>query len=302
MPGTGLWYTEKLGEKKGRSHSSGGSRREFLAPTAAVPPEERLTLGFFKRLFTPQEEEDLVDGMREVVLGDPEKAYSFFVKAAHLADAAFMAGMMALKLNRLNLAEGHLRRALEMSASLGEHFHKYELTITIDLPITERVCAQIAPKPRGIRLALAEIHQTQGRWEEAASDLRELQAEHPEDLIIILSLCEILVEEFGDAEACHEVVKLAEGIENESEIEAAILLWKGKALRILGLSRAARDVLSSAFRRKRDRSDKLLQAIRYERILAYEALGNTARVRAELENLYAEAPNCEDVAARLGFS
>jgi len=96
-------------------------------------------------------------------------------------------------------------------------------------------------------------------------------------------------------------VRLAEGIENESEIHAALLLYKAKALRNLGLNEAARDVLTKALRRKKDRSDDLLHAIRYERALVYEDLGQHKRARSELERLYAEAPDYEDVEARVGL-
>ena len=111
VPGTGLWYTEHAGVKQGRG--KGRSRRSAnqSPPTPTVRPRDRLKLGFFKRLFTPQEEEDFVDGMRELALGKAEKAYPLLVKAAHLPDAAFMAGMQALKADRLDEAEEHLCRA-----------------------------------------------------------------------------------------------------------------------------------------------------------------------------------------------
>ncbi|MBW1717517.1 MAG: DUF4236 domain-containing protein, partial [Deltaproteobacteria bacterium] len=73
------------------------------------------------------------------------------------------------------------------------------------------------------------------------------------------------------------------------------------ALRNLGLNEAARDVLTKALRRKKDRSDDLLHAIRYERALVYEDLGQHKRARSELERLYAEAPDYEDVEARVGL-
>ena len=56
-----------------------------------------------------------------------------------------------------------------------------------------------------------------------------------------------------------------------------------------------------ALRRRKGRSDELLRALRYERALVYEDLGKPRRARAELEKLYAEDPDDEDVAARLGL-
>ena len=64
---------------------------------------------------------------------------------------------------------------------------------------------------------------------------------------------------------------------------------------------AARDVLTKALRRKKGRSDDILRALRYERALVYEDLGQRKRARSELERLYAEAPDYEDVAERLGM-
>jgi len=42
--------------------------------------------------------------------------------------------------------------------------------------------------------------------------------------------------------------------------------------------------------------------LRYERALVYEDLGQAKRARSDLERLYAEAPNYEDVASKLGLS
>ena len=47
------------------------------------------------------------------------------------------------------------------------------------------------------------------------------------------------------------------------------------------------------------RLNRTVTALRYERALVYEGLGQDQRARTELEKLYAEAPEYEDVAARL---
>ena len=46
----------------------------------------------------------------------------------------------------------------------------------------------------------------------------------------------------------------------------------------------------------------MLRALRYERALVYEDLGQCRQARSELEKLYAEELEYEDVAKRLGFS
>ena len=69
----------------------------------------------------------------------------------------------------------------------------------------------------------------------------------------------------------------------------------------LGLLTAARDTLTAALRRQKDRSDELLRAIRYQRALVYAALGRSTRARDELGKVYAEDPGYEDVARRLNL-
>ena len=56
IPGTGLFYTTTL-----PSGRSGGRKRVLLrSGRPTVGPEDRLTLGFFRRLMTPDDEEALV--------------------------------------------------------------------------------------------------------------------------------------------------------------------------------------------------------------------------------------------------
>jgi lipoprotein NlpI len=53
--------------------------------------------------------------------------------------------------------------------------------------------------------------------------------------------------------------------------------------------------------RKKDRSDELRRALRYERAIVYEELGQAKRARTEFEKIYAEDPNYEDIATRLNL-
>ena len=83
IPGTGLVYTTTL--PSGRS----GGRRSASYSAPAVPtvrPEDRRTMGFFKRLIKPHDEEALVDACREVVLGHEDNVLEHFTNAVHLAD------------------------------------------------------------------------------------------------------------------------------------------------------------------------------------------------------------------------
>jgi tetratricopeptide (TPR) repeat protein len=295
IPGTGAYYTTHRGYGQRRSH------RTSQPPAPTVRPEDRLSLGFFQRLVTPQGEEHFVDGMREIVLSRETAALRHFTEAQQLADAAFMAGLLSCKRKAFRAAERFLIAARSKQATLGRYFDKYGVAASVSLAITEDVSAIIQPDHRGVLLALAEVHQHQRRWKQAAELLKQLYRRDKEDLVVRLSLAELAVEESGTKRSCQTAVRLAEGVENRSEFHAALLMYKGVALHRLGLLAAARDALTAALRRRKDRSDQLLRAIRYERALVYEAMGQAKRARSELGRVYAEDPDYEDVATRLGL-
>jgi len=301
LPGTGIHYTTHSGYGTGAGRRSTGRRSAPVAAPPAPRPEDRLSLGFFARLLTPKGEEHFVDGMREFVMTHEAAALNHFAQAAHLADAAFMAGILSLKRSDFAGAERFLKAAKLRQAALGRHFQKYGVEASAALAVTEQITALVAADLRGVLLGLVEAYQHQGCWQEAVGPLRQLHRRDPADLVVRLSLAEIAVEESGTRGACRTAVELAKGIENDSALHAALLLYKGMALRRLKLPAAARDTLTAALRRTKDRPDKLLRAIRYERALVYEALGRARRARSEFGKIYAEEPRFEDVAARLGL-
>jgi tetratricopeptide (TPR) repeat protein len=299
IPGTGLFYTQAFPGK-----GSGGRRTNSSTTPAVpfVPAKDRLTLGFFRRLVIPDDEEALVDGCRELVMGNEVEAFQHFRQAGHLADGAYLAGFLALKNERIEEAESYLMMAAEKHNRLGRYFSKYGITTTMSLPITDEMSAHVGPNIRGVLLGLVEVYQRQERWQNAIACLERLRRLEPDDVVVKLSLSELLSNAYpGDKRICRKIVKLSEGIGNEMPAQAALMLYKARALRQLGLPIAARDALSAALRRKKDRPDELLRALRYERALVYENLGQHRRSRSELEKLYAEDPDYEDVATRLGL-
>jgi lipoprotein NlpI len=78
-----------------------------------------------------------------------------------------------------------------------------------------------------------------------------------------------------------------------------VLLYKAKALNGLKMHTAARDTLTPLLRRKKGRSESLMLAVRYERGLTYEALGQHKRARSDFERVFAADPDFENVSARL---
>ncbi len=300
IPGTGLFYTVSSSSSERRRHR--GRKSSSAAGTASAGPADRLSLGFFERLITPAEEKALVDGCRELLRTREAEAFEHLRRAGHLADGAFLAGFLALKLGRLDDAAGFLERAVEKHRRLGRLFARYGVSAEMSLPVTEEVTARVGPSLRGALLILVEVHQRRGDAERAIACLERLRRLEPADVVVKLSLAELLWQVGSDdRQTCRRIVRLAEGVENDSAVHAALMLYAARALRRLGLAEAAREVLTRALRRRRDRPAELLRALRYERGLAYSELGERTRARRDFERLYAQDPDYEDVAARLGL-
>jgi tetratricopeptide (TPR) repeat protein len=322
-PGTGIFYTTErswgtLTGQPGAARSStpasrgaSGRQRAPAPPTApapqvgsvpSVPSAARLELSFFQRLSIADDEEALVDGCKELALGDPKDAYVILEKAVHLADGAYLAGLLALQQGMFGEAATYLSYALEQQAGLGSRLRKYGIAATVAIPITEELSAVVGPTPEGVMLALAEAYQHSGRRAEAQVVLRELQRLQPDDLIVRLSLAEALLDSGAlQQETAQEVLRLTESVENASDYHALLILYRAKALAALNLRDGARDLLTAALRRTKDRAPDVLLALRYERALLFEQLGQAKESRADLERIYAADQSYEDVASRLGL-
>lgn len=302
VPGTGLSYTTNFGLGrllKGAAAKATGTSSSI--PQSAAPEASSLDMGFFKRLVTSDDEEALVDGWKALIQNNEDGALAHLRNATHLADGAFLAGCLALKHGQFDEAAKYLEAAVQQEQALGSIFSKHGITATISLAITAEVSVHVGPDIRGVLLALAETYQAQHHQQEALDCLGRLQKLEPNDVVVKLSLAELFAAaEADDRTTAQKLVHLIGAVENETPLHTALLLYKAKALRTLGLLDAASELLSEARKRKKDRSDDLLRALRYEQALVYEGLGQEKRARTELQKIYAEDPAYEDVAKRLG--
>jgi|FLYN01.1.fsa_nt_gi tetratricopeptide (TPR) repeat protein len=291
LPGAGIYYRKRLDapeEQKDGNHQA--------------TQDEAPKVGLLNRLTTPADELELVDALRALHEGQEDQAYQHARNAVHLADGAFLAGFLAFKREQYAEAAAYFSRALERKDGLGKAFEKYEVDMGVELPITEDVGAHIQPNENGVLLALAEAYQRDGKAELAIETLLRLHQNDPDDLIVRLSLAELFDQRYPNGEqAQRQIVQLAENVHNESPIHAALMLYRARALRKLGLLEGAQDTITKALRRKKGYPNDLLLALRYERALIYEALGKVKEARKEFQKVYAEAPSYEDVAAKLGL-
>ena len=291
LPGTGLFYTVHDRQRAGR----GGA-----APAPKVPQRDRLKLGFLQRLMTPAEERRFIDGIRALNDGDQDAAVAALEEARDLPDAAWMAGMIRLRREELDTAKAHFQHALGRLGDLGTLFGKYEIAAQASLPITSDIFAHVFPRERGTRLALVEIAQLQGRHSDAMTHVGRLLEIDPTDPVVLLSFAELALDTPHDRSLMEKVVRATTHVDNETPVDTAILLYRGKALAALGLPDAAIDVFTLANRRRKDRPEALLHQIRYDRAELYHETGQRARARREFERIYAADPGFEDVAERLG--
>ncbi|MEA3643280.1 MAG: DUF4236 domain-containing protein, partial [Lamprobacter sp.] len=278
LPGTGLFYSV---QNPGRVRASDRGRRTHTERTRSLPPaplpvavKDRLTLGFFQHLITPADEQAFIAGLRALHEGDETEALAQLETAAEQPDAAWTAGLLRLKRRDLEAAHALLHSALQRQDRLGQLYAKYQVNATTSFSITPEVTAHIAPRERGTRLALAELHQLREQPALAAEHLRLILAETPDDVVFKAALAELLLEVEPVPRAnADQVLQLSAGLENETPVHAALLLYKARALRALGLDEVAVSTLTQAYRRKKDRPVELLRQIRYERALAYAAVG-----------------------------
>nr|MCA8837885.1 DUF4236 domain-containing protein [Pseudomonadota bacterium] len=322
LPGTGLYFSEKVGQggrrraaSTGRASTPRRSRAAAAAQPAAhslerVAPEgmasieavtsNSLNKGFFARLVTPASETSFVDACKALSEGNTDKAYQHFCQSADLADGAFMAGYLAFQNSDNEKAVGYFKTAIAKSQRLGIYFSKYDMQMQLKLSISDDIDAVIAPDYRGAILGLVEVYQETKYYDQAITHLQSLRKRNPEDYVVLLSLVELLHEHGPRSKTnLKRIVTLTSDCENTNFIECAILLYRAKALMGLGLPQVARETLTKALRRRKGCPNSLRCALHYERAGAYEALKQKARARADLESVYTADPDYEDIEKRL---
>lgn len=293
IPGTGIYWSKKVSTSRRRRP------REVYAG-APSGPAAPLRPSLFRRLFLPSDERHVVEGCAALYAGDQQKALGHFLKSARSADGSCLAGFLCLQRGDLRAAEAYLARALDMGADLKKILSKHSISAILSLDIAEGIKVELEPDLRGVLLAMVEVSQRLGKTDETVGYLKRLLSLYPTDAAVRLSLAEVLVEDRPPGEDdLKEVLRLTEGATGETPVESALLLFRARALRRMGLPVAAKEAASLGLRRRSGRPPELLKALRYEKALALEDMGRRSAARAELERIFAEDPDYEDVRERL---
>ena len=119
-----------------------------------------------------------------------------------------------------------------------------------------------------------------------AMSVSKLQQRLPRDIVVLLSLCEYLLDnDASDAVACNEIVTLTEWVDNDTYIHAGVMLMRARALRRIGELDGAKDVLTAALRKTVDRTAGILIALRLERFELFMEMDLGSRAADDLRKL-----------------
>ncbi len=147
----------------------------------------------------------------------------------------------------------------------------------------------------GAALLLAEVYQLDGRLDEAIGLVQQLDTATPDDPVIRLSLCDLLI---ADEDYDGALETSADAV-NDGDVGVATLHARGAALFGLGQPGAAAEAFTAALAKRADRNPDLLIAVRYDRALAYLAAGQKSKARGDFEKIIAADPGYLDVQERL---
>lgn len=306
VPGKGTYFRRKLDPMMEdiRGTDDEDKEKDSKENEQAKQDENTIDFGILDRLVADSTETAFVQSIQDLNQSKhPSTVYASAKKAIAHPDGAFVAGFIAAQSNDWTSAVDHFERALANHAQLGELFAKYEIELQVMLPISEEFATAIQPNYRDCLLAIAVAHERLEHNKIAINYLKEIFEKYDsDDLVVRILMAELLDETYGEYPRIqHEIIKIAQGVQNESPLHATLMYYRGRALRRLNVIQGARDTLTKALRRKKGYPSDLLASLRYERALIYEIEGKKKRAHEEFEKIYALAPDLEDVAERIGI-
>ena len=266
--------------------SVSGSRTKSSRVRAATPPAPSAPPK--PGLFAPRGEKQLYKAIKardaQAIRAVGDEHADFKLPAYSLA------GLMMLTSDQPTAT-----RLLEQAFALGadpaeDAFVRKYLYTQLELTIAQGVTAELPINRDAVGLALAELKQDAGEADAAINVVEQLEP----TTYAAVSLAEL----YSHMGRHDDVVELTDGIKNEDDATALLLVYRAVALGEQGHNDAAQEAFKETLR-SRSRAASVRHLALSERARNYEAQGKKAMARKDLERILAEDSDFEGVRERL---
>ena len=299
IPGTGLSYQtpyQKIGGGSSRQNTRKKISSEEAAGISVQNDYQKLNLGFFAKLTCPKEEKELAQGVQSFLLQDYASAEKHLQQAHGYADGAFTLGCVYLNTGRFTEADRMFSQAEKTPEQIGVFFKKYNLDMTVHIEVSPFYDADFVPNALASYLAHVEVLQHLKRYSEACTLLLGLYKTLPQNLDVIISLADIVLErEPNNTQWMNAIVNMTKNLKNDSYAHSVLLLYKAEAFDNLGMSEAAIITLSSILKKKSGRPDMFLLEAQFQRGCLYFKVGKKSNALKDLSAVYAIDPSYANV-------
>jgi tetratricopeptide (TPR) repeat protein len=160
----------------------------------------------------------------------------------------------------------------------------------LGLSLAQGVTAELPVNRDAVGLALAELKQERGDVDGAIDVVEQLEP----TTYSAVSLAEL----HAQTGRWDDVLELTEGLKNEDDASALLLVFRGQALREQGFHDAAHEALKEALR-SRSRAAPIRHRALAERAQNYLGQGKRGMARKDLERILAEDSDYPSVRERL---
>lgn len=268
--------------------SVGGSRASAGGRGGSAAPQQTSSMPRKPGLFAPKGEKQLYKAIKA------QDAHAIRRVGEEHPDFRLASYSLAGLLLLTDDAEAATRLLGEAFASGGDpaadRFVSKYLSTRLELSIAQGVTAELPVDRDAVGLALAELKQEAGDVDGAIDVVEQLEP----TTYAAVSLAEL----YSLAGRWNDVVELSEGIKNEDDSAALLLVFRGRAFREQGFNDAAHEALKESLR-SRSRAAPIRHLALAERAQNYLAQNKKAQARKDLERILAEDSDYEGVRDQL---